>query len=109
MPIIDRGYAIHRENDVFLSTIIEKGSTKRVVTGHNHCDGYEVLFDGITYTSVVKTGSIYVDKDCDMENRGGSKFVITNKGDKATVTSSAVYTMKHDYKSTRFPRPVEDF
>lgn len=109
VPIIDRGYAMHRENDVFLSTIIEKGSTKRVVTGHNHCDGYEVLFDGITYTSVVKTGSIYVDKDCDMENRGGSKFVITNSGGKANVTSSAVYTMKNDYKSARFPRPVEDF
>lgn len=109
VPIIDKGYAIHRENDVFLSAVIEKGSTKRVVTGHNHCDGYEVLFDGITYTSVVKTGSIYVDKDCDMENRGGSKFVITNSGGKVNVTSTAVYTMKNDYKSTRFPRPVEDF
>lgn len=109
VQIIDQSYAVHRENDVFLSAVLEKGSTKRIVTGHNHCDGYEVEFDGIIYTSVVKTGDIYVDKECDMNNHGGSKFVITNHNGKTDIQSSALYTKKEDYPSVRYPRPVAEW
>lgn len=107
--IIDESYAVHRENDLFLSAVYETGSTNRIVTGHNHCDGYEVEFDGITYTSVVKTGDIYVDKECDMNNHGGSKFVITNNNGKIDVQSSALYTKKENVQSLRYPRPVAEW
>lgn len=109
VPIIDRAYAVHRENDLFMRALHEKDSTNRIVTGHNHCDGYEVEFDGVTYTSVVKTGDIYVDKECDMNNHGGSKFVITNNNGKTDVQSSALYTRKENYRSERYPRPVAEW
>ncbi|MCD7873157.1 MAG: hypothetical protein LUG21_07690, partial [Clostridiales bacterium] len=108
VPLIDEAYAVHRRNDLFLSVVLEKGSTKRIVTGHNHCDGYEVLFDGITYTSVVKTSDIYVDKEWD-NNHGGSKFVISNTENGVNVESSALYTKKKDYKSVQYPRPVKEW
>ena len=106
---ISDGYKIHKQNDMFISAVYEKGSTKRMVSGHNHCDGYEVTFDGITYDSVVKTGNIYTDKECDMGNHGGTLFKIKLDGDKITIDSKALYTQKQDYKSVRYVRPVEDF
>lgn len=109
IPIIDKGFEIHKKNDLFLSAVYEKASTDRMISGHNHCDGYEVYFDGITYTSVVKTGDIYVDKECDMNNHGGSKFVITYNGDSVSVESTALYTKKENYKSQRYVRPVEEW
>ena len=109
VSIIDEAYAVHRGNDLFLSAVLEKGSTNRIVTGHNHCDGYEVVFDGITYTSVVKTGDIYADKECDMGNHGGSLFVITNHNRTISVESRAIFTKKSDYLSKRYPRPVAEW
>lgn len=109
VKIINDSYAIHKQNDLFLKAVYDMGSTKRIVTGHNHCDGYEVFFDGITYTSAVKTGDIYIDKECDMNNHGGSLFVISNNNLKADVESKALYTKKENYQSVRFPRPVNDW
>ena len=106
---LTEGYKIHKENDMFVKAVYEKGSTKRMISGHNHCDGYEVTFDGITYDSIVKTGDIYVDKDWDMGNHGGTFFTIKQNGDSIEITSKALYTRKTDYVSTRYPRPVEDF
>lgn len=96
VSIIDESFAVHRQNDLFMKAVYEMGSTRRIATGHNHCDGYEVSFDGITYTSIVKTGDIYVDKECDMNNRGGSRFVIKNSGGTVRVESSALYTKKRE-------------
>lgn len=109
VAVIDRAYAVHRENDLFLRAVLEKGSTRRIVTGHNHCDGYEVVFDGITYTSVVKTGDIYCDKECDMGNHGGSLFVITENHGEISVDSRAIYTKMQNIPSKRYPRPVQEW
>lgn len=109
IPIIDKAYAVHKANDLFIKAVYDKNSTKRIVTGHNHCDGYEVEFDGITYTSVVKTGDIYVDRESDMENRGGAMFTITKTADGVNVVSKALYTRFNNYKSTAYPRPVEEW
>lgn len=109
VPVIDKAYGVHKENDLFMQAIYGKGSTKRIVTGHNHCDGYEVECDGITYTSVVKTGDIYVDKECDMNNHGGTMFTITKTADGVEVTSKALYTRFENYQSKLYPRPVEEW
>lgn len=106
---ISDGYKIHKENDMFIRAVYEKGSTKRILSGHNHCDGYEIEFDGITYDSIVKTGNIYVDKECDMENHGGTLFSIQKTEQGIEIESRALYTQKKDYESSRYPRPVEDF
>lgn len=108
LDTLQEGYSVHKTNDYFMRKVFEKGSTKNIVTGHNHCDGYEVVFDGITYTSVVKTGDIYVDKECDLGNRGGSLFTYSWREDKASVTSKAIYTRFDNYASARYPRPVTD-
>ncbi|MCI5795265.1 MAG: metallophosphoesterase [Ruminococcus sp.] len=109
VKIIDREYPTHRENDLFIRAVYEKGSTKRMASGHNHCDGYEVFFDGITYNSVVKTGDIYVDRDWDNGNRGGSLFKIIGTNDGVSVKSEAVFTRNTGGKSARYPRPVTDW
>ncbi|MDR2090878.1 MAG: metallophosphoesterase [Clostridiales bacterium] len=91
----DKGYEIltlasyeeYKEKDGFFALIKRLGSTNHIVTGHNHCDGYSVLFDGITYTSVVKTGDIYVSKAWDNGNRGGTAFNFKNDGGTVSVKS----------------------
>lgn len=105
---IAQGYEIHKNNDLFYRELWSRGSTINVITGHNHCDGYEVTLDGITYTSVVKTGDIYVDKECDMGNRGGSLFTIRGGSGGVQVSSKAYYTRITDYTSKRYVRPVTD-
>ncbi|MDR3292945.1 MAG: metallophosphoesterase [Clostridiales bacterium] len=95
----DKGYNIltlasyyeYKENDLFFKLITDLGSTKQIVTGHNHCDGYSVRFDGIVYTSVVKTGDIYVDKAWDNGNRGGTLFLFENVGGSLSVVSERLY------------------
>lgn len=109
LDALTEGYAVHKSNDLFTRKVFEKGSTLNFVTGHNHCDGYEVVFDGITYTSIVKTGDIYVDKEWDLLNRGGSLFTYRRNGSATIVKSKAVYTRFGNYRSTRYPRPVVEY
>lgn len=67
-------YEEYKANDTFFAKIYALGSTKHMASGHNHCDGYTVSYDSITYTSIVKTGDNYTSKDWDNGNRGGSFF-----------------------------------
>ena len=85
------GYYEYKRNDEFFKLITELGSTKQIVSGHNHCDGYSVSFDGITYTSVVKTGSIYVSAEWDGGNRGGTLFKLENRGGALSVSSERLF------------------
>ena len=68
-----------------------------------------MVFDGITYTSVVKTGDIYCDKECDMGNHCGSLFVITENHGEISVDSRAIYTKMQNIPSKRYPRPVQEW
>ncbi|MDR3262991.1 MAG: metallophosphoesterase [Clostridiales bacterium] len=85
------GYYEYKANDAFFKLITDLDSTKYVVSGHNHCDGYTVRFDGITYTSVVKTGDIYVSRDWDNGNRGGTIFAFKNNGGVLDITNERLY------------------
>ncbi|MDR2047211.1 MAG: metallophosphoesterase [Clostridiales bacterium] len=95
----DKGYGIltlesyfeYAENDAFFKLLKKLGSTDNVVTGHNHCDGYSVLFDGIVYTSVVKTGDIYTAKSWDNGNRGGTLFKFVNTGSGLEIVSERLF------------------
>ncbi|MDR1906568.1 MAG: hypothetical protein LBQ27_06675, partial [Clostridiales bacterium] len=84
-------YYEYAQNDEFFEVIKSLDSTKQIVSGHNHCDGYSVIFDGITYTSVVKTGDIYVHNDWDNGNRGGTLFSFENKDGTIAVSSKRLF------------------
>lgn len=71
------GYEDYKENYPFYKAIKELGSTRHIITGHNHCYGYTVEFDGISFTSVAKTTSIYVQRKSDHGKRGGTVFEIS--------------------------------
>lgn len=109
VAVIDEGYEIHKNNDLFMKKLYELGSTKYITSGHNHCDGYEVVFDGITFTSIVKTGDIYVDTDWDRGNRGGTLFTVSYENGEVISTGKPYYVRFTDKASKRYPRPVEDF
>lgn len=84
-------YEDFKANDELFKLIKELGSTNSMISGHNHADGYSILFDGITYTSVVKTGSIYTNKKWDNGNRGGTLFSLTYDKDGRIEASSRTY------------------
>ncbi|MGN0538662.1 MAG: metallophosphoesterase family protein [Candidatus Fimenecus sp.] len=71
------GYEDYKENYDFYKAIKELESTRHIISGHNHCFGYTVNFDGISFTSVAKTTSIYVQRKSDHGKRGGTVFIIS--------------------------------
>lgn len=74
---LQEGYNDYSKNYPFYNEIKELGSTRHIITGHNHCYGYTVEFDGIAFTSVAKTTSIYVERKYDHGKRGGTVFQIS--------------------------------
>lgn len=70
-------YNDYKSNYKFYNSVLKSGSTKNIISGHNHCQGYAVKFDGIIFTSVVKTDDIYTETEWDNGLRGGTEFVIS--------------------------------
>lgn len=73
-------YNDYKANYKFYNYITSMGSTKDILTGHNHSGGYSAKYDGISFTSIAKTDHIYVNKSWDGGNRGGTIFVIGSDG-----------------------------
>lgn len=78
-------YNDYKANYKFYKMVKELGSTKHFATGHNHNDGYTVLYDNIWFTSVCKTSDNYTAYEWDNGKRGGTHLVIgTTPNDKGT-------------------------
>lgn len=72
----------------FFDTILEIGSTKKVIAGHDHVNDFSILYKGVRLTYSVKTGfRCYHQKDGSMN--GGSILTIDDTG-KATITQCYV-------------------
>ena len=70
-------------NPKMFSAMIELGSTKNVIIGHDHVNDFSLVYQGIRLTYGVKTGSkCYWEEDGSMN--GGTKLTIGNGG---TATS----------------------
>lgn len=99
---LKEGYADYKKNYPFYKAIKELGSTKHIITGHNHCFGYTAEFDGISFTSVVKTTGIYVDRKNDHGKRGGTIFEISENAVNGThiAKNQPVYIRSNHVKQS---------
>lgn len=83
-------YQEFAENDPFWSKVLATGSLNHMISGHNHCAGYSIDFEDIKFTSIPKTGSIYVKREWDGGNRGGMVFSFNSQGENTDI--SLLYT-----------------
>ncbi len=83
-------YQEFAENDLFWSKVLSAGSLNHMISGHNHCAGYSIEFEDIKFTSIPKTGSIYVKKEWDGGNRGGMVLCFNTQGENTSI--SPLYT-----------------
>jgi len=75
------------ENTGLFDSILEKGSTKNVICGHDHCNDFSLMYQGVRLTYAVKTG----------EGSYWDKTGATNGYTTLTINSSGNATLNQIY------------
>ena len=72
-------------NNGFFALCRALGSTKNIISGHDHVNNASILYEGIRLTYGMKTGAgFYWDQDMN----GGTKFTVSSDG---SMTTENIY------------------